>query len=717
MLGTTGLVVTVENVNNTNVQSWQIDLLYSDPSSGVTPATPFAFSDNGSTPTATFTPDVRRSYRWQLKVWSTPNRPGTPDDTDIRVFSVPEANTLVIPPAQIWPKPLPDPRSGDPGNKLNEMNFGGQPDGWAGNADNDGLLNDTLTKLLSTNPRIRYVDNGTGVAFAKQNGSRDLPYQTIQQALDDISGTGSGWVVSIAPGSYEESLTVPSQNSIALIGADYAVTKINISSSNPITWSVDGFSYLALRNMQVHSVNAVDAGSTPPDVGILYLENASLVSMTSGVHPVDIIGVGPNTFIDDVQTDGRLAVDGIDHLTVVSCGSFSAYDALFSGGSMTISGDALFTDCQIDPGTSLIFTGYVQSLFVDGMTNYWLNASSVSIIGSPTFVLMDSGGSGTVLPFEATYWVDPSRSTSSQDGSVANPFITAQAAYDHGVTIPSKKFTVFLTSGDYSTQDLTVSGPEAGGPVSCVFIGLGGSRVHSNGEPLVTFNNIGIFNGSESGNFWTELHNISCLGLTTVADMLWKGVYAASFNITSSTVFISADDLKAFLANGTGTAPLGQFVITDGDVYGPGAAVTDNGIVVWDGVGGTKAKDSGIDVGAIATAQSTADNALARGMFALTGAANNSDTTHVGKVGTVSHTVTTTYTVRKNATQALPAKSEITLIAIGAGQLVIAPEDGTVIIRTAETLKARKQYSWVTLKKDATTQDLWWLTGDLELAP
>jgi len=34
---------------------------------------------------------------------------------------------------------------------------------------------------------------------------------------------------------------------------------------------------------------------------------------------------------------------------------------------------------------------------------------------------------------------------------------------------------------------------------------------------------------------------------------------------------------------------------------------------------------------------------------------------------------------------------------------VIAAEGG-VTIRTAETLKARKQYSWVTLKKDATTK-------------
>lgn len=109
------------------------------------------------------------------------------------------------------------------------------------------------------------------------------------------------------------------------------------------------------------------------------------------------------------------------------------------------------------------------------------------------------------------------------------------------------------------------------------------------------------------------------------------------------------------------------------------------------------------------------DNALARDMFALTGSSNDIASSHVGKVGTVSNATTTTYTVRLNSGIAIAAKSEITLIAIGIGQLVIAAEGG-VTINYSETLKARKQYSWITLKKDRNTQDLWWLTGDLELA-
>lgn len=150
--GEIGTAVSVENSSNVDVASWQIDLVYSDPASSVLPAIPYAFSDNSSVPLAIFTPDVTGCYRFVLKVWTIPNRAGAPADTDIRMFTVPEPFGLVAPPAQLWPIPLPVPQSGQPGNKPNEFNYGGQPDGWAGNGADDGLLNDL----------IRRVDKGLG---------------------------------------------------------------------------------------------------------------------------------------------------------------------------------------------------------------------------------------------------------------------------------------------------------------------------------------------------------------------------------------------------------------------------------------------------------------------------------------------------------------------------------------------------------------------------
>ena len=166
--GVVGVAVDLANSSNTDVVSWQIDLIYADPNSGVTVATPYAFNNSSNTPAASFTPDVPGSYRWQLKVWTVANRAGTPSDVDIRVFSVPETNGLVVPPTQIWPLPLPDPQSGLTGAKPNEMNFNDQPDGWAGNGDGDGGLNDLIRRVDPVPARFTVLESQivkyTGVA-------------------------------------------------------------------------------------------------------------------------------------------------------------------------------------------------------------------------------------------------------------------------------------------------------------------------------------------------------------------------------------------------------------------------------------------------------------------------------------------------------------------------------------------------------------------------
>jgi hypothetical protein len=164
--GVIGTAVMVLNSDDTDVASWQIDLVYVDPASALVPVTPYAFNDNGSVATATFTPDVRGSYRLVLKVWALPGRVGDPTDTDIRVFAVPEINGFVVPPAQLWPRPLPPLASGEPGARASEFNFGGQADGWAGDGSSDGLLNelirrvDNLTSATSVQEVLSVLTNG-----------------------------------------------------------------------------------------------------------------------------------------------------------------------------------------------------------------------------------------------------------------------------------------------------------------------------------------------------------------------------------------------------------------------------------------------------------------------------------------------------------------------------------------------------------------------------
>lgn len=142
--GTTGTAVQVANSNNAGVGSWEILLLEVPYLSALVPGS--LASGDGNTPLTSFNPDVVGGcYRLQLTVWPQASRQGTPD-IDIRNFGVNGANGICPPPPQVWPLPLPDPRSGRAGAKPNEMNFSGQDDGWAGTG-NDGLLRHALRIL------------------------------------------------------------------------------------------------------------------------------------------------------------------------------------------------------------------------------------------------------------------------------------------------------------------------------------------------------------------------------------------------------------------------------------------------------------------------------------------------------------------------------------------------------------------------------------------
>lgn len=142
IVGTVGNF-TVANSNNAGVGSWQIDLVSVPPGSARSIAAPLAHNDNDATPTVVIAADVSGCYRIVLKVWNAAGRSGLPDDVDIRVFCVPEAQGTIVPPSQL------DPPEIDPVKKPNEMNLGGNLNGWAGGGVGDGLLNDTLKKLDS----------------------------------------------------------------------------------------------------------------------------------------------------------------------------------------------------------------------------------------------------------------------------------------------------------------------------------------------------------------------------------------------------------------------------------------------------------------------------------------------------------------------------------------------------------------------------------------
>lgn len=599
MIGVVGSVVTVSNSVNTDVASWQIDLVYTDPSSSIPAATPYAFNDNNGVPTATFTPDVTRSFRWQLKVWSVPNRAGPPSSVDIRVFTVREPNGLIVPPAAVYPQPLPDPQTGAAGNRPNEMNFGGQPFGWAGSA-GDGLLNDTLTRVLNKTTRTRYVDVSTTVESGKRDGGQTTPYGGIQAALDEIASASATlhWVVKVAPGSYNGVLYVPANRSITIEGASFDSVKINYDSGLTLNWVNEENGYLCLKNLQVFNTVVTNGGGF--GVSVLYMENASSLYVTSESNPLDVIATGPNSIVDNANISGRFAVDGIDHVGDVTCGSFAAYDTMLSGGAIYVTGStATLCDVQMTPGVSLEMSGYASTLYVDLVTDYWLKATSATVIATDKVVM----GSGAEL--------FPSK-------TIEDTFYALTLADSH---------TMVCTISASTINVLVPASNDINFPIGTIIYlqqrHLGNIKLYGgDGVALV----------SRTSLQTTNKYSVICVIKTGESE--WS---------------VSGDLLDVL------------------NIY----------------------------------PFSGADNSLSRDQLGYIISINDPDPTEVR--------------VPNNATLTVPVGTQYEFFQEGEGQVSFYPQDGTVQIRTPDTLKLRKQYSRGKIVKIAT--NVWLLSGDLEPGP
>lgn len=133
--------VTVNASNTTDIVQWIIELLYAPPGSALEtlPGNPVILGQASSnTPSASFVPDIPGCYRIRLTVQDSLGA----QDVDIRNFAIPLSNQgFIIAPYQRLPDPLPVSPGvptgvtgvTGPGPKPDEMNFGGQPYGWAGN--------------------------------------------------------------------------------------------------------------------------------------------------------------------------------------------------------------------------------------------------------------------------------------------------------------------------------------------------------------------------------------------------------------------------------------------------------------------------------------------------------------------------------------------------------------------------------------------------------
>lgn len=141
-----GLTVQISNADNTGVGSWRLELLYEPPAShlGAVPGTPHLIAESGSggVPTGSLLPTYGAfgCYRVHLTVWDGTGFTGNYAE-DIRAIGIATPEGDLIPPPQLDPKPLKPPHP-------DELNFEGQPYGWAGAPLRSGsLVNNTLEKI------------------------------------------------------------------------------------------------------------------------------------------------------------------------------------------------------------------------------------------------------------------------------------------------------------------------------------------------------------------------------------------------------------------------------------------------------------------------------------------------------------------------------------------------------------------------------------------
>lgn len=222
--------VTVTNNDNTDVNNWDIELLYDPPGSalGAVPGTPVMLGTAvSSTPSATFIPDVAGSYRIRLTVRDSA---GTPN-IDIRDFGIENENGIIVPPYQKLPDSLPVLGSGTAGEKPNEQNYGGQAYGWAG--DRSSKLYETHLKTYR-DARILDVSTTPFTAIAEEATHYRVLTSTIGGASTFNLPTGARVGQSITVFDGESAADLNTIGVVAVGGDAFldGTTQVSISNKN-----------------------------------------------------------------------------------------------------------------------------------------------------------------------------------------------------------------------------------------------------------------------------------------------------------------------------------------------------------------------------------------------------------------------------------------------------------------------------------------------------
>jgi hypothetical protein len=198
--------------------------------------------------------------------------------------------------------------------------------------------------------------------------------------------------------------------------------------------------------------------------------------------------------------------------------------------------------------------------------------------------VVPAASSAGVTPLATVFFVDKNTGSTAQDGSIANPFDTVQAALTAAAAAPGSSVGVLVAPGDYSAEVLTFSGPQSL-QVSALWQtsqGFNGNGASPHIGPLTISGSSGVFlNGLESegvdgGSGSVNLQNctflagtITCNGgvVSGISTFFNGGVVLAGQNIR-----LQSCEIKNVTINAAGT-----LVEVTGSVWDTGSTVVFGG--------------------------------------------------------------------------------------------------------------------------------------------
>ncbi len=351
-----------------------------------------------------------------------------------------------------------------------------QPVGGPGSG-NPGTSNDVsrcdhvhafdATILLTQLSRELWVDGGTTVAPAGQDGNIETPFATIQDAIDEAQSVDptTAWAIDVVPGTYTEVVTVPAGMQISFLGQGTRDQSAQIGAFNiggggalvqifgmsigaAVLSPGGGGSELFLDNGAVDSVSDDGSGS-----GVLKLKNDSIINGAGAVN----LPTGSVILIDSTANN-------------ITAGSLYSVDS--GTGAVSLDG-TLLTAIDSDISGNVVFTGAAGTCDFDGVTHYRFAAGAFTVTNgaivaiefhataSEYGVVTLGGATGVASPFKAQYYVDSSFA-GVQLGSASNPFTTIAAAFTYAaVTLGLPGATIILPDGGSIVGNVTF--PSVGG--------------------------------------------------------------------------------------------------------------------------------------------------------------------------------------------------------------------------------------------------------------